>query len=173
VYISFQDGRRVSQEDPGMGFLGSPGCTGSFNAPRYCFGDAYVTRSTTSGASWEPRVRVHPADGRTDQFMPALEVDDAGQVLVLFYDRADDPRNFLLEPALLTSVDGGQTWNPQPLAAGQPSPPITSWQDFLASPFYMGDYIGVAVDATGSLPGVLSSWGDMVLGDQNVAYEAP
>jgi hypothetical protein len=35
----------------------------------------------------------------------------------------------------------------------------------------MGDYISVAVDATESLPGVISAWTDNSLGNQNVRFD--
>jgi hypothetical protein len=38
----------------------------------------------------------------------------------------------------------------------------------VADPFYMGDYIAIAADATGRNPGAIAAWGDNALGDANV-----
>ena len=171
VYLTFQDGSRVTQRDPlDASFTG--GCLGDFQDPRYCFGDVYVTRSA-DGRGWSPPVLINSPDGQTDQFMPAVEVGSDGTVWAHYYDRSSDPRNFLIRAVLATSTDGGNSWAESFLTEGAGFAPVTGWQDFFVNPFYMGDYQTVAVDQTGGLPGPLISWGDNALGDANVAYQAP
>jgi hypothetical protein len=171
VYLTFQDGSRVTQRDPvDASFTG--GCLGDFQDPRYCFGDVYVTRSSI-GRVWSPPVMINQPDGQTDQFMPAVEVGSDGTVWAHYYDRSTDARNFLIRAVLATSTDGGDTWTETFLTEGTGFAPVTGWQDFFVNPFYMGDYQTVAVDQTGGLSGPLISWGDNALGDANVAYEAP
>ena len=171
VYITFQDGSRVSQRDPLDGaFTG--GCLGDFQAPRYCFGDVYVTRSD-HGRMWSAPVMINAPDEQTDQFMPAVEVGSNGTLWAHYYDRSSDPRNFLIRAVLATSTDGGDSWAESFLTEGTGFAPVTGWQDFFVNPFYMGDYQTVAIDQTGGLAGPLVSWGDNALGDANVAYQSP
>jgi hypothetical protein len=171
IYLTFQDGARVTQRDPlDAAFTG--GCLGDFSDPRYCFGDVYVTRSP-NGRLWDPPVMINQPDGQTDQFMPALEVGTDGTLWAHYYDRSSDPRNFLIRSVLATSTDGGDTWTESFLTDGTGFAPVTGWQDFFVNPFYMGDYQTVATDRMGGLAGPLVSWGDNALGDANVAYLAP
>jgi hypothetical protein len=170
LYLTFHDGTRVQQEDPGAVIAGG-GCLPTPEL-QYCFGDAYATTSRDGGASWSAPVLIHPADGETDQFFPHVEVDAAGRAWAVFHDRSPDPRNFLIDASLFASDDGGATWVAQPLDAPL-SPPILGAQDFLVVPRYIGDYIAVTTDRLQTLPGALTSWGDQSLGDQNVAYDPP
>jgi hypothetical protein len=169
LYVTWHDGRNLSQPDP----LADPGC--ELGAPRYCFGDVFITRSTTRGATWSRAVQINNDGGMAvDQFFPAVEVDREGSVWALYHDRQQDPRNFLIDTSLAHSSDGGMTWRTEDLTRTSFAP-VTGAQDVLLAEFgvfaYMGDYISVAVEATKSLPGVLSAWTDNSLGDQNVGFD--
>lgn len=169
LYITWHDGRNLSQPDP----LADPGCEPG--APRYCFGDVFITRSTTRGTTWSSPVQINNDGGlAVDQFFPAVEVDRKGTVWALYHDRHQDPRNFLIDTSLARSGDEGMTWRTQDLTRTSFAP-VTGVQDVLLAEFgvfaYMGDYISVAVDATESLPGVISAWTDNSLGDQNVRFD--
>jgi hypothetical protein len=167
VYVTWHDGRNQSQPDP----FGFPGCRvlGPGELPSYCFGDILLSRSQDRGASWSPPVRVNdgPQDLPVDQVQPALDVDMTGRVFVFFYDRRNDERNFLIDAYLARSEDGGSSWVNQRITPTSFAP-VTGWQDLLVSPDYMGDYIGVAADATHGSSGVIVAWGDNSLGDANV-----
>ena len=59
VYITWQDGRNLSQTDPFGGLIpgvmpgGTGGCpVGTPPGPGYCFGDVLFTRSANGGATW-------------------------------------------------------------------------------------------------------------------------
>jgi hypothetical protein len=160
VYISWQDGRNRSKADP-FGFCGA--------TPTYCFGDVFVTRSSTSGASWSAPVRVNDDDVTLgiDQFMPALDVDSSGSLWVAYYDRRRDNRNFLIDTFVAKSANGGQSWS-NSRVTNTNFAPVTGWQDVFINPAYMGDYIAVAADKTGATPGIIAAWGDNSLGDANI-----
>jgi hypothetical protein len=160
IYVSFQDGRNRTKPDP-FAFCGA--------TPKYCFGDVFVTSSTDRGATWSLPVRVNndPITLGVDQFMPAVDVDRSGTAWVAFYDRRRDSRNFLIDVFVARSNTGGSTWV-NTRATQSSFAPVTAWQDSIADPFYMGDYIAVAAYATGSLPGVIVAWGDNSLGDANI-----
>jgi hypothetical protein len=160
VYVSWQDGRNRSKPDP-FAFCGG--------APRYCFGDVLFTRSLDGGASWSEPVRVND-DNITlgiDQFQPGMDVDRSGNIWVLFYDRRRDTRNFLIDAYQAKSTNGGLNWTNSRITS-RAFAPVTGWQDIVVNPFYMGDYIAVATDATGTLPGAILAWGDNSRGDANV-----
>ncbi len=162
VYITWHDGRNRSAFDP-FGF-----CDGG---PTYCFGDIFLTRSVDGGAHWSTPIRVNNdhVGAAVDQFMPAVEVDSTGSILVFFYDRRRDARNFRIDTFLARSVDGGSSWSNSRVTSTN-FPPITGWEDVVVNPFYMGDYIGIAVDATQAQAGVVLAWGDNSLGDANVLF---
>jgi len=114
LYITWHDGRNLSQVDP----LADPGC--ELGAPRYCFGDVFITRSTTRGATWSSPVQINDDDGlAVDQFFPAVEVDRKGTVWAPYHDRHQDPRNFLIDASLARSADRGMTWRAEDLDEGQ------------------------------------------------------
>jgi len=160
VYISWHDGRNKSQSDP----FASPGCRG---VGTYCFGDVLLSRSTNQGLAWSPPFRVNE-DTLTlvDRMFPAVIVDNAGRVRTVFYDRARDDRNFLIDTVVGTSVTGGATWTFDRVTPRN-FPAIIA-QDVLVNPAYMGDYLGIAVDKLNTMPGVIVAWGDNSLGDPNV-----
>lgn len=171
VYLTFQSGHQRQQPDPN-GF-----CTGT---QTYCFGDAFVTTSTTNGATWSSPVRIHPADQQqspVDQFQPTVAVDSSGAAWALWYDRRRDNRNVLIDAFVGRSTNGGGTWtNTQATAVN--FAPVPGWHDrILGGPavglpgaVYMGDHIAITADSTGQNSGVIASWGDNALGDPNVAH---
>jgi hypothetical protein len=173
VYITWQDGRNLSQTDPfgfkgPFGFNGGGGClVGS--TPGYCFGDVLFTRSVNGGATWSPPVRVNddPISLKVDQMFPAVEVDKDGRLFVVFYDRRRDARNFLIDTFVAKSRDAGQTWKNRRVTRNNFA--AIHDEDFLVNTVYMGDYLGIAADRLRQGDGVIVAWGDNSLGDPNVA----
>ncbi len=54
--------------------------------------DVYYTAKGPRG--WQAKVRINDVT-INDQFMPALDFDSSGNLVVTFYDRRDDPNNLL------------------------------------------------------------------------------
>jgi hypothetical protein len=153
AYIIWHDGRHKSQADP----FASPGCLPG----RYCFGDVLLSRSTTAGSFWSPPFQVNDDPlTLTDALFPALAVDNAGQVRVVFYDRGNDPRNFLIDTFVGTSADAGATWTN--VRVTPRSFPAIHAQDLVVNPAYMGDYLGIAADKLKTHPGVIAAFGETI-----------
>jgi hypothetical protein len=89
VYISWHDGRNLILDDVISGV--------------YRYADVLLSRSSDGGATWSAPVRVNdtiepPRGPGTDQYQPGVAVDHTtGAVGVCFYDRRNDPQNFLID----------------------------------------------------------------------------
>ena len=76
--------------------------------------DMFFTLSTDGGITWSSKKRINddPSGNRADQFHPWLAVDQKGVISVIFYDRRNDPYNYLMDVYLTHSFDGGLTFTP-------------------------------------------------------------
>ncbi len=72
--------------------------------------DVFYRRSTDSGATWEPEVRLHDDLTTSDQFFPTLSVGASNTVSATWYDRRGDAANLLVDYYQAFSYDGGLTW---------------------------------------------------------------
>ncbi len=108
--------------------------------------DINFVRSTDYGVTWSSPVRVNDDATTTDQWMPAISVDNkTGKIFISWYDSREDPTNNLLTKIYGTvSTDGGLTFtqnaavsttlfNPNTMAVGQPG-----------GENYIGDYHGIS-----------------------------
>ncbi len=75
--------------------------------------DVWCRRSTDSGMTWGNRVRVNddPAGTNRDQFHPWVYCDESGVLHASWYDRRDDPGNYLWHIYYAKSTDGGASWS--------------------------------------------------------------
>lgn len=75
--------------------------------------DVFVRRSTTSGSTWGPRIRVRPASDAEGaaQLLPSISVAPGGRVDVAFLDRSADSDQLFTGASLATSFDRGRTWH--------------------------------------------------------------
>jgi len=124
--------------------------------------DIYFRRSTTGGANWSAAVRLNddaPNNGR-DQFHPWLVVSPDGVINVIFYDRRNDPSNFLMDIYFTQSFDGGLTW-----ADNQRITTVSSNPNAGLRAGLIGEYIGLAASSAGRVHAV---WTDTRDGSQDV-----
>ncbi|MBI3363403.1 MAG: hypothetical protein HY033_00675 [Ignavibacteriae bacterium] len=123
--------------------------------------DVYLSRSTDSGHTWQPSVRVNndPIGNGHNQFFPGITVDDSGYVSVVFLDSRNDTANILVDAYLAQSRDGGQTFKNFRLTSQNFDPRINYNGDVR-----FGDYMGIA----SSQGRVVPIWTDSHLGNQDV-----
>jgi hypothetical protein len=85
--------------------------------------------------------RVHPADTKRDEFMPAAAVDEAGRVWACYYDTGGDRTRRTARYTCTASADGGATWATPRAVASVASDETRK----PALAFQFGDYQGLAV----------------------------
>lgn len=106
VYITWPDGRNHVVPER--------------NAPSgtYAYADVFVAKSTNFGASFKVLGAISPTPkefrgiGR-DQFLPAIAVDNDGEVAVCYYDRRNDRANLRVDRFCSISTNQGKTWKDQ------------------------------------------------------------
>ncbi len=73
--------------------------------------DVFYRRSTDSGATWSPEVRLHDDATDRDQYFPTLAAN-GNTLQATWYDRRLDPENLLQDTFRSISTDGGLSWGP-------------------------------------------------------------
>ncbi|HEY3252021.1 MAG TPA: T9SS type A sorting domain-containing protein [Ignavibacteria bacterium] len=118
--------------------------------------DVIFHRSTDGGLTWSAGIRVNqdPAGNGKYQVFPAIRVDEASNINIVYYDSRNTPTNDSLEVFISRSTDGGNTWA-DILVSDHKSRPKTGYQ---------GDYIGI----TSSNGNVWPLWMDDFSGIQQV-----
>jgi hypothetical protein len=167
IFIAWNDGRGASLAPDMLSYSGD-----------YRFADILLSSSLggKNWQSWSKPVTVNtPSGDLTDQFQPAVAVEDTGTAQILavcYYDRAvgSQPDNFLIQRTCREFSDG-TNWTTVSLKS--PAYPSVSNQDKVLYPGdYMGDYDTLAVEGTGTTAaGFLGSFGDNSNGNPNVSAE--
>ncbi len=125
--------------------------------------DVFLSHSADGGLTWSPEVQIGGGTA-TDQFEPFVAVGRAGTMTIAWYDRRNDPENYLIDVYATFSRDGGTTLDPLVRVTDEsfPVPPLTGQPmsdgnfDPITSACYMGEYIAVAADAES----FYYAWGD-------------
>ena len=124
-------------------------------APAGTDADVILRKSTDNGVTWSAGVRVNQDalnNGKV-QFFPAVCVDDAGGVNVVYYDnRAFPSVGDSCSVYISRSIDGGSTFTDVEVADHHFRPKPASG----LGGGYMGDYIGIAA----SVGKVVAIWAD-------------
>ncbi|MEM7585579.1 MAG: hypothetical protein AAF560_19470 [Acidobacteriota bacterium] len=99
--------------------------------------DVFYRKSTDSGATWEPEIRLSDDATTNDQYFPTVSVGASNVVVATFYDRRLDPDNILIDYYKRISFDGGTTWQPSERVSDVSSPVFL---DSGLAGCYHGDY---------------------------------
>ena len=111
--------------------------------------DVYLVYSRDGGTNWSgpARVNQNPLGDGTDQFMPDIHVTEQGYVVLVYYDRRDDPNNTLIRPYFAISTDGGLSFHD--MAVGPQFNGDYGGSSFLSGENHLiGDYIGISSTPT-------------------------
>lgn len=123
--------------------------------------DIWMIFSDDGGENWTPKLMLNDdnEDYPVDQFHPWITVDPLGRVWVVFYDRRNDPENYLFDLYFTASEDGGQSWIDNQRITTESSDPQAGSRAGL-----LGEYIGLCASETH----MHVVWTDTRLGDQDV-----
>lgn len=92
--------------------------------------DVILHRSSDGGNTWSDGIRVNqdPINNGKVQYFPAIEIDDAGGINILYYDTRNTLTGDSVQVYISRSLDGGNTWRdhlvsqekfyPQPISLG-------------------------------------------------------
>lgn len=101
--------------------------------------DVAFVMSSDKGQTWTSPVKINDDTTTNDQFMPWVASAGNGNIMVMFYDRRDDPNNLNIHVYVAQSLDGGKTWLKNRRVTCKPFPPASS-------SCYMGDYNQIVSD---------------------------
>ncbi|MFH1010435.1 MAG: T9SS type A sorting domain-containing protein [bacterium] len=124
--------------------------------------EIWLVYSDDDGATWSSPQRMNDDEVAypADQFHPWVTVDPVGRVWVVFYDRRNDPNNYLVDVYFAVSTDGGQSWRPNERITTTSFDPRAG----SARAGLLGEYIGLCASETRAHV----VWTDTRLGDQDV-----
>jgi hypothetical protein len=101
--------------------------------------DIFIARSTDSGVTWKPRIRLNDDRAGNNQCFPAIAVNGSGDLVVAWYDSRDDAAGHRLGIYFTTSRDGGATWTPNRPLSTSFEPNTNQFPDN----HFFCDYLGV------------------------------
>ena len=110
--------------------------------------DVYLTLSEDRGATWSvPAIVNEDSDPPGDQFLPWIEVDDAGRIHMVFFDSRNTPQLDDVEDGRLdvyhsVSGDRGATWTETRLTSQPFGTAVIDWP--VSEPQFLGDYLAIA-----------------------------
>jgi len=128
-------------------------CTGDPNNDA----DIYFIKSTDAGGSWNSPVRVNDDSTICDQILPWIAVKPDGTIDIAWYDRRKDILDNLWDVYIVKSTDRGNTFSANTCLTDKSNPaPANNW---------IGEYLGLAVDANNAYVAFTSSISDVNKGD--------
>ncbi len=124
--------------------------------------DIYFRYSDNNAATWSAPLRINDdaVNNGRDQFHPWLTVSPDGAISVVFYDRRNDPSNYLMDLYFTQSLDGGLSWSENRRVTTVSSDPNAGSRAGL-----IGEYIGLAASSANRVHPV---WTDTREGNQDV-----
>jgi hypothetical protein len=153
LYMIWDDGRIFSRPD--------------FESPTglYQYASVLVSHSDDGGKTWSKPVRVNddpaelPSRRGVDHYQPGIAIDRTGELAACWYDRRDDPANYLVGRYCATSNDHGVTWANRRVDA-------RNWRpihavDVIINPYYLGDYDTVVSDHLKQQSGFIGAYGNV------------
>jgi hypothetical protein len=117
--------------------------------------NVFYKRSTDGAVTWSAEVMLNDDGTTTDQWFPALAVNQSGTVAVSWYDRRLDPvQNVFFDRFAVVSADGGLTWGANARISDVSSPVAQTNPNFDVgiARCYHGDYDQVAAVAGNQCP---------------------
>jgi hypothetical protein len=111
--------------------------------------DVFYRRSTDQAASWGPQVQLNDDTTSTDQWFPAIAVNQNDELVASWYDRRlDTVGNMNFDRYATLSMDDGLTWGANIRISDVSSPVSVNNPHFDGlNTCYHGDYDQLAMDA--------------------------
>ncbi len=114
--------------------------------------DIFLTHSSNRGDNWSSPVRVNDdsvGNGKL-QCWPSIEVNDSGNIAILFFDSRNTSSNNIVEAFVAHSTDGGLTFtnfqlSSQPTPTNQPNTAIR-FGDYITIDYYRDMIVPVWTD---------------------------
>jgi len=100
--------------------------------------DIFFIKSTDAGQNWSQPLRVNDDGTKNDQIMPWIDVKPDDTIDVAWYDRRNDTNDVYWDVYIARSVDGGASFSTNVRLNDS---------NFLAPANWLGEYLGLAVDA--------------------------
>lgn len=100
--------------------------------------DIFFIKSTDAGQNWSSPLRVNDDGTKNDQIMPWIDVKPDNTIDVAWYDRRNDINDVYWDVYIARSVDGGASFSTNVRLNDS---------NFLAPGNWLGEYLGLAVDA--------------------------
>ncbi len=106
--------------------------------------DIFLIRSTDYGLTWSAGLRVNDDNTTTDQWLPAITVDNnSGKIFISWYDSRVDPGNNLLTRIYgAVSTNGGASFEPNVNISDVSFNPNLMALSLPGGEKYIGDYYG-------------------------------
>lgn len=133
----------------------------------YDEGDVFMIRSTNGGTRWSRPQRLNQDESTNAQFFPALDVDDAGTIHVMWGDMRDDPVGTRYHIYYTTSEDQGDTWGftNEEIDLQVPDTRVTDFPTNPNKAFPSGAFIGDYFSIAATTDEVYMVWADGRLGE--------